>query len=230
VVGDDGPLCINFGSQFQCGIYRQGPDGIEFAGVDLAPGQSYTVRFTAANDQNDCGSATNTASVVADNAPGVSASASVTVFCPPPPPQANLEIVKTGFPSDRTAGFGEPFWFDVTVTNIGDGTAIRALLTDELPDFASNWSAEIVGDEGPLCIGFGSQILCGIYREGPDGGIDFAGVDLAPGASYTVRFTAANDQGDCGIATNTASIAADNAPEVSDSGSVTVICPPLPEG
>ncbi len=228
VVGEDGPFCFQVGSQFLCGIFVSGEGGTEdFVGVDLVPGASYTVRFTAANDQGDCGSVTNTASVVAGNAPEVSASASVTVVCPPPPPQANLEIVKTGFPTDRTVGFGESFWFDVTVTNTGDATAMRALLTDDLPDFASSWSAEVVGEDGPICFDFGSLFLCGIFAGDPP---DLVGVDLAPGASYTVRFTAANEQGDCGVVTNTASIVADNAPEVSDTGSVTVICPPLPEG
>jgi uncharacterized repeat protein (TIGR01451 family) len=216
--------CLNLGDTFLCGIYRAAPGGgLEFAGVDLAPGQSYTVRFTAANDQGDCGAITNTASVVADNAPGVSASASVTVACPP---QANLEIVKTGFPTDQVVGFGESFYFDVTVTNTGDATAIRAFLTDDLPDFASNWTFEqIGGDVTVTCVGFATFFLCGIFQPAPGGGFDLAGVDIPPGESYTLRFTAANDQGDCGPVTNTASIAAENVPRVEDSGSVTVICP-----
>lgn len=138
-----------------------------------------------------------------------------------------LSIVKTATPSDHTVAPGDPFWFDVTVTNIGSATASRAFLTDDLPDFASSWTAEeIAGDTGLSCFEIGSlQFACGVFESGPSG-VDFVGVDLAPGASFTVRFTAANDQGDCGTATNTASVVADNAPEVSDSASVVVICPP----
>jgi len=135
-----------------------------------------------------------------------------------------LSIVKTT-PFDNTVAPGDPFWFDVTVTNIGSATASRAFLTDLLPDFASSWTAEVVGEDGPICIDAGTQFLCGMFVSGPTG-TDFVGVDLPPGASYTVRFTAANDQGDCGTVTNTASVLADNASEVSDSASVVVICPP----
>lgn len=140
-----------------------------------------------------------------------------------------LTIVKTATPSDNAVAPGDPFWFDVTVTNIGSATASRALLTDHLPDFASSWTAEVIEGDGPSCEGFGTLFLCGQFAPGPGGGVDFVGVDLAPGASYTVRFTAANDQGDCGTATNTATVVADNAPEVSDGASVVVICPPIPD-
>jgi hypothetical protein len=54
----------------------------------------------------------------------------------------------------------------------------------------------------------------------------FGGIEMGPGQFYTVRITSPNNEGGCGTVTNTATVAADNASEISDSGSVTVICPP----
>lgn len=196
--------------------------------VDLDPGEFFSVRVSSPTDESVCGTVTNSATASADNAPGVTDSASVVVICPPPPPQPELQIVKTGFPDDHAVNPGDPFWFDITVTNNGPGTATRVFLTDILPPavYTTNYTAEqTAGDVSVHCEGIGSTLLCGIFASGP-GGDELGGVDMEPGQTYMVRITSPNDQGECGIATNTASVTADNASEVSDSGSVTVICPP----
>jgi hypothetical protein len=100
------------------------------------------------------------------------------------------------------------------------------LLTDILPDFGSGWTAEVTGgDVIVACLGGGNTFLCGIFQEGPEGTV-FVGIEMGPGQFYTVRITSPNNEGGCGTVTNTATVAADNASEISDSGSVTVICPP----
>jgi uncharacterized repeat protein (TIGR01451 family) len=219
-------LCLFIGTTLACGQFAPSPDGgTDFVGITLRPKEFYSLRVSALTDEGDCGTVTNTATAVAARSPEVSDTASITVVCPPQP---ELEIVKTGFPDDRTVGPGDPFGYDITVTNNGPGTATRVFLTDNLPAafFTTNYTAEqTAGDVSVHCEGGGSTLLCGIFASGP-GGTDFVGVDMDPGQTYTVRITSPNDQGECGIATNTASVTADNASEVSDSGSVTVICPP----
>lgn len=217
--------CEFIGTTMACGQFVASSGGTGFVGITLTPKQFYSLRVSAVTDKEDCGIVTNTATAVANRSPQVSDSASITVIC-----EAELEVVKSGFPDDRTLSPGDPFWFDVTVTNSGSATVSKAFLLDQLPDFASSWTVEqIAGDVDVICERSGTRVACGIFNPNdPTPEPDLEGVDLAPGQSYTVRFTAANDLGDCGTVTNTASAVADNARTVSDSGSVVVICPPLP--
>ena len=216
-------FCFLVGSQMLCGLFS-GQDG-DFDGIRLGPKEFYSVRVSALTDVEDCGTVTNTATATANRLPQVSDTASITVVCPPQP---ELEIVKTGFPDDHPVAPGDPFGYDIQVTNVGSETATRVFLTDILPSavYTSNYAVEqTAGDVSVHCQGIGSTLICGIFRQGP-GGVELGGVDMEPGQTYTVRITSPNDSGECGIATNTASVIADNASEVEDSASVTIICPP----
>ena len=218
--------CEFLGTTLACGQFVVSPGGgTDFVGIALRPKEFYSLRVSAVTDADDCGIVTNTATAVANRTPAVSDSASITVVC-----EAELEVVKAGFPDDQAGFAGDPCWFDVRGTSSGSATVSKAFLLDQLPEFATSWTVEqIAGDVDVTCERSGTRVACGMFDPNdPTPEPDLEGVDMAPGQSYTVRFTAANDLGDCGTVTNTASVSADNALTASDSGSVTVICSPLP--
>ena len=197
-----------------------GPAGCSIAGavgsqtlsctaVDLASGGSYSVHVTAATSFADCTTYDNTATASAANAPDQSDSASVTCNAP------SLSVTKTA--DAATVNAGDPLGFMVTVANGGPGTAKGVTLSDPLPagTTVAGWS-KASGPAGCSIAGaVGSQTLyC-------------SAVDLASGGSYSVHVTAATSFADCTNYDNTATASAANAPDQSDSASVTCDAPSL---
>jgi uncharacterized repeat protein (TIGR01451 family) len=171
--------------------------------ASLAAGASVSVHITAPTDAEDCGLVTNRADVDTANDGDDWDSDSVTVNCP------DVTVSKTAVEDPISAG--DPIAFDIVVTNLGPGTAYDVTLTDTLPAGIS-WTensddCSIV--EGVLSCDFG---------------------DLAMDATASVRVSGETDAADCGLVSNTASVAASNEAETDtdnndDSDSVTVNCP-----
>lgn len=149
---------------------------------------------------------------------------------PGPPPgagqPAELTIVKTASSPDATVEVGDPIAFDIRVTNNGPGTALDVHLTDNLPILGSTWTIIESAGVPASCQFIASTLFCGSHPASPD---DPAAppIDLAPGEFFSVRVSSPTDVSDCGTVTNTANASADNAPAVSSSASIAVVCPEL---
>lgn len=206
-----------------CGSHPASSDDPALPQIDLAPGEFFSLRVSSPtpSDNKACGTVTNTAAASADNAPGVSASASIVVVC------AQLTIVKTSTSPDAPILAGDPIAFDLWVTNNGPVTAVDVHLTDNLPILGSTWTITEAGGQSIGCkfIGESTSLFCGSH---PASSSEPAlpQVDLAPGEFFSLRVSSATDESDCGTVTNTANAFADNAPTVSDPASAVIICPP----
>ncbi|HEV8546054.1 MAG TPA: hypothetical protein VGQ64_07150 [Candidatus Limnocylindrales bacterium] len=177
---------------------------------DLAPGASASVTVSGPTDASDCGVLHNVADVAASNESDADAqdnsdSADITVNCP------DVTVVKTG---NGTISAGEVASFDITVTNLGPGTAFDVTLSDQLP--SGTWT--LGGANAADCSINGSNLLT----------CDFG--DLANGASRTITVSRETTAEDCGTIPNTATVAASNEAE-GDTGNnessdtITVNCP-----
>lgn len=76
-------FCDFIATTLFCGSRLATPNDPPIPATDLTPGQFFSVRVSSVTNEGDCGTVTNTASVTADNAPGVTDSASQVVICPP---------------------------------------------------------------------------------------------------------------------------------------------------
>jgi uncharacterized repeat protein (TIGR01451 family) len=169
-----------------------------------------TIHISGLTDAADCGTLPNTAVVSAVNEPDANtdnneSSASIVVNCP------DLTVVKTG---NGTISAGEVASFDITVTNLGPGTAFDATLSDQLP--SGDWT--LGGANAADCSINGSNLLT----------CDFG--DLLNGATRTITVSRETTAEDCGTIPNTASVAASNEAEEDtgnneSSDTVTVDCP-----
>ena len=91
-----------------------------------------TIEVTAPT--TECGSISNAASVSADNEPSTQPARSdnatdpvfVEVLCP--------DVTVTQAASESVVEAGDTYFYDITVRNVGDGTAHGVLLLDDLPD------------------------------------------------------------------------------------------------
>jgi uncharacterized repeat protein (TIGR01451 family) len=194
----------------QCSISGAiGSQTLHCSAVDLASGDSYTVHVTAATSFADCTTYDNTATASATNAPDASDSASITCNTP------SLSVTKTA--DNATVNAGDPLGFTVTVANGGPGVARGVTLADPLPagTTAAGWSIDLGPSQCSISGAIGSQTL------------HCSAVDLASGDSYTVHVTAATSFADCTTYDNTATASATNAPDASDSASITCQAPSL---
>ena len=116
-----------------------------------------------------------------------------------------------------TVNAGDPIGFTVTVANGGPGTAKGVTLSDPLPagTTAAGWTIASGPDQCSITGAVGSQTL------------SCTAVDLASGDSYSVHVTAATSFADCTSYDNTATASAANAPDASDSASITCNAPSL---
>ena len=186
-----------------------GSQTLACARVDLVSGQSYSVHITAATSFADCAIYHNTATAHASNAPDASASATITCNAP------SLTVTKAA--DAATVSAGDPIGFTITVHNGGPGTAKSVTLSDPLPGgtTAAGWS-KASGPTGCSITGaVGTQTLA------------CTAVDLASGDSYSVHVTAATSFADCNSYDNTATASATNAPDASDSATITCQKPSL---
>jgi uncharacterized repeat protein (TIGR01451 family) len=211
-----------------CGSHPASPTEPALPQIDLDPGEFFSVRVSSPTDESDCGTVTNTASASADNAPGVTDSASIVIVCPPPEPSAELTIVKTAVSQDATIQAGDPVAFDIRVTNSGTATALDVHLTDNLPMLGSTWNIIDSAGEPVACmfIGQTTSLFCGSHPASPTEPA-LPQIDLDPGEFFSVRVSSPTDESDCGTVTNTASASADNAPGGTDSASTVIVCPPM---
>ena len=161
--------------------------------------------MTAPTTAADCGVVPNTATASAGNDGSDSDSAQTEVLCP------DVTVVKTAVASPVNAG--DPIAFDITVTNLGPGTAKAVTLTDTLP-------AGIAWSENSAACSIAAGVLTCAFG------------DLADDATATVRVSGTTSNAVCGTVPNTATVAATNEPgsattNNSDSDSVVVNCPDI---
>jgi uncharacterized repeat protein (TIGR01451 family) len=121
-----------------------------------------------------------------------------------------LSIEKT--PDGGTVTAGDTASFTITVTNNGPGTATNIDVDDTLP--AGQGATPLVWSEDPdkaECTVVSNVLHCDV-------------ASLAAGASFSVTLSALTDADDCGLLDNIAYADADNNPQVSDPGDITVLC------
>jgi uncharacterized repeat protein (TIGR01451 family) len=177
----------------------------------IAAGGTSTVHVVATTSSANCGTVSNTASASATNeASGTlannSATASVIVNCP------DLQVVKVANPAGPVSA-GDQIGFDVTLSNIGAGTAYGVSFTDTLPGSLS-WTID------PASSGW--SIV--------SGNLVYTPTTLAAGVSTSVHVKATTSSANCGSVSNTASASAGNEASTtlannSATASVTVQCP-----
>ena len=154
--------------------------------TSLAGNSTTSVHVVTDTTAASCGVYDNTASITTVNDGSGEASDSVTLNCP------DIAVEKTA--ANTPIQVGEDLVFDITVTNIGDGTGFDVVLTDVLPaGFA--WTAD-----NAACDIVAGTLTCDIG-------------DMAPGDTFTVTLTAPTvdegpDSADCGTVENTASVGA----------------------
>ncbi|MBK9711345.1 MAG: DUF11 domain-containing protein [Kouleothrix sp.] len=174
----------------------------------LAAGASTTITVSGTTDPADCGTLTNSVTVAASNEANTadnSSTASITVSCP------NVMVSKTADHSPINAG--DTAAFTIVVSNIGQGTAYDVTLTDQLP-------AGVAWSISPAVTG------CDIQT----GTLSCSLGDLAAGDSVTIHISGVTDAADCGVLSNTATVAATNEAAVaqgnnSSTATITVNCP-----
>jgi uncharacterized repeat protein (TIGR01451 family) len=119
-----------------------------------------------------------------------------------------LTISKT--PDGGTVTAGDYASFTITVTNNGPGAATNVDIDDTLPAGPGGlvWGES---PDLPECSVVGDLLHCNI-------------ASLADDASFSVTVRALTDADDCGLLPNVAFADADNNPQVSDPGDITVLC------
>jgi uncharacterized repeat protein (TIGR01451 family) len=168
---------------------------------DLAPDASASVHISSSTTFDSCGEITNTASVSTTNDGSGESTDSVTVECP------DLEIVKEADAASVSAG--DEIGFTVTVTNNGPGTAANVSISDPLPT-----GTGVVWSEDP------DSADCEIVADALS--CDFG--DLADGESASVHVSSPTTKDSCKAYPNTASLSADNHPDLEASATTTVNC------
>ena len=173
--------------------------------ASLAPGDSFSVHLVSPTTSATCGTVNNTGNVSTTNDGTDSALASVIVQCP------NISVLKVADADPINAG--DPIGFTITVSNAGPGTAAGVTLTDTLPT-GITWA-----ENSASC-----QITAGV--------LSCTIGTLAPGATFQVHLTGTTDAADCGLISNTATVAATNEPasatnDNSSTDTVRVDCPDI---
>jgi uncharacterized repeat protein (TIGR01451 family) len=197
-----------------------GPVGTEVLSCnfgDMASGGNATVNVSGLTDAQDCGNIPNTATVGSTNERAAQAgnnsdTGSIDVLC------ADIQLVKDANPVGPVSA-GDPIGWDITVSNVGDGTAIDVHVTDSLPAGVDWVLGAISGDTtGVTCSITGAIGSESLVCDDPS---------MAPTDSFKVHVSAATDAADCGTINNTATVTTSNDGSSSDSASVVVRCPDL---
>jgi uncharacterized repeat protein (TIGR01451 family)/fimbrial isopeptide formation D2 family protein len=175
-------------------------------------GQSRTVTITMESDADDCASGIdNTASISADADTDDSdneSSASIAVECP------DVVVEKSG---SGTVNATDAVYFEITVSNQGEGDAYGFTFSDTLPDVAGGWTLVAPVEAGCELNGLALSCAKDVF-EADD--------------SFTLRVEGVTDVEDCGTLPNTASAsasneAADDLANNSDGHTIVVQCPDL---
>jgi fimbrial isopeptide formation D2 family protein/uncharacterized repeat protein (TIGR01451 family) len=175
-------------------------------------GQSRTVIITATSNPNDCEEGiANTAAITADADVDDSdneSSDSIAVECP------DIKVEKTG---SGTVNATDQIFFEITVSNIGDGDAKGFTFSDTLPSVATGWA--LVAPVEPGCGLIGLALSCSKAL-------------FEAGDSFTLRVEATSAIADCHSLPNTASASATNEDDGdlannSDGHTIVVECPNL---
>ncbi len=183
---------------------------------DMTPGQTKVVTLTHLTTPDDCGTLLNDVSVSADvdtdtdeNVPGNSVEdVAIEVDCP------EIVVEKTG---SGTVNASDAIYFEITVSNDGEGDAYDFAFADTLPDVAGTWTLVLPAEDG--CELNGLALTCA--RE-----------VFAAGDSFTLRVEADTQFADCGELYNLASASASNEADEdtsdnSDDHTIVVECPDL---
>lgn len=175
-------------------------------------GQSRSITITMTSDADDCANGIdNTATITADadtDESDNSDSANIAVECP------DIAVDKTG---SGTVNATDAVYFEITVSNIGEGDAHAFTFDDTLPDVAGGWTLVQPAEDG--CELNGLALSCAKDL--------FAAHD-----SFTLRVEADTAAADCGDLPNTAEAGASNEPKDlldnnSDGHTIVVECPDL---
>lgn len=189
-------------------------DNVNLSNIALGTieaGTSKTFTFRAKVTNIDCGKVlTNTATAQSNETGPVSDTATVSAAdCPPP--TTTITLSKTinagaGFAKSVSVNAGSTMNVRLIVTNTGKITANNVVVTDNLPanlPFAGNLKVDGVSTTGSL-----SGLKIG---------------NIAPGKSVTITFDVTTNNCDLTV-TNISEAVASNAPKVTDSAKVTIIC------
>lgn len=128
----------------------------------------------------------------------------------------DVTVLKTAFATPISAG--EQARFDITVTNLGPGTAQNVTLTDTLPAVTGGWA--VGGADAASCnITSGVNLSCNFGN-------------IAEGGTRTISVTSTPAFADCGNLPNTARVDADNEDpgklgNNESSATIVVQCPDL---
>ena len=182
-----------------CSISAAGVLSCDFG--DLAPGASVSVHVSSPTTFASCGLINNTGMASSNGSGSDEDSDSVTVLCP------DLDVTKTADAASVSAG--EEIGFTITVSNAGPGVAKDVTINDPLPTGTGVvWSED---PDNPDCEIVANTLSC-----------DFG--DLASGASRTVHVSSPTTSASCKAYPNTASLSAENHPDLEASATTTVNC------
>ena len=195
-----------------CSVGSGSPQHLTCSAVDLASGGHYTLHVTATTSFRECTKYDNTATAHATNAPDATGSASISCLGP------GLTVIKTADAS--TVNAGDPVGFTIAVSNGGPGTATSVTLHDPLPagtavavdDRAGLRGARHLHDHG--CRRAASRSTA-------------PSVDMAASTTASVHIISSTSFANCTTYDNTATASATNAPDASDSASITCNAPSL---
>ena len=179
---------------------------------DMTPGQQKVVTLSHTTTADDCGTLENDVAVASDvNVNGQNDSVlnvPIVVNCP------DISVEKTG---SGTVNATDGIYFEITVSNDGEGDAYDFSFTDTLPDVANGWTLVLPAEDG--CELNGLALTCSKEVFSADD-------------SFTLRVEADSAPADCGDLENLASASASNEASDalennSDGHTIVVECPDL---
>lgn len=177
--------------------------------------RSVTLEVADGATASDCGSILNNATVTTTSRHDIiNDGGEIVVECP------DLAISKTA--AEETVDAGEEVSFDLLVTNITDGDALDATLTDTLPEVGGTWV--VSGENADACEIADGVLSCAFGT--------IAGDEGGGPEAVSVTVSATTTEADCGELENTATTAASNEPsdeltrsDNTSSAAVSVVCP-----
>jgi uncharacterized repeat protein (TIGR01451 family) len=181
-----------------CTISAAGVLSCDFG--DLAPGASASVHVSSLTTFASCGDIPNTGFADSNGSGSDDDSDTVTVQCP------DLDLTKTADAASVSAG--EQIGFVIKVTNDGPGVAKDVTLNDPLP---TGTGVVWTDDNADCTISAANVLHC-----------EFG--DLADDESVSVHVTSPTTAASCKAYPNTASLSADNHPDLEASATTTVLC------
>ena len=169
-------------------------DELDCSFGDMEPGDEKVVNLSYTTNADDCGTLSNDVSVSAevdlDDTDNSVEDVEIVVNCP------DIQVEKTG---SGTVNATDSIYFEITVSNIGDGDAYDFAFSDTLPDVLGGWSLDSYDDPPASCELNGLALSCTVADD----------IFLA-GDSFTVRVEADTAPADCGDLYNLAEASASN--------------------